>query len=69
MGKGGAVYGLPIATDKSADQQEQRGLRLMKIGDQLIDDTEGIAGFDHDLRLGMERLLTCFVQIIEESLQ
>ena len=47
------VYRVPVATYKSAHQQQQCGLRLVEIGDELVHDVERIAGFDHDLRLCM----------------
>ena len=69
MTKGIVINRVPIAADKRAHQQQQSRLRLVEIGDQLIHDMECITGFDHDLRLGMERLLTRLIQIIKESLQ
>ena len=69
MTKGIVIDRVPIAADKRAHQQQQGRLRLVEIGDQLIYDMESITGFDHDLGLGMERLLTRLIQIIEYRLQ
>ena len=68
MGEGVVVDRAPVSADKSADEQQQGRLRLVEIGDELIDDMEGIAGFDHDLRLGMQGRLSDRVQIIEDGL-
>ena len=63
------VYGFPIAADEGADEQQEGRLRLVKIRNQLVHDAEGVAGFDHDLRGGMEGLLTGGLQVINDRLQ
>ena len=41
----------------------------MEIGDELIHNVEGVSGFDHDLRLGVKRVLTCRIEVVEDGLQ
>ena len=69
MGKGVVVDGMPIAADERADEQKEGRLRLVEISDQLVHDVEGVAGFDHDLGLGMERLLMRSIEVVEDGLQ
>ena len=69
MGEGVVIDRAPVTADKSADEQQQGRLRLMEIGNEFIDDAEGITGLDHDLRLGMQGRLSGRVQIIENRLQ
>ena len=69
MGEGVVIDRVPIAADKSTDQQQEGRLRLVEIGDQLIHHMERIAGFDHDLCLGVQRLLSRFRQIIHYRFQ
>ena len=60
---------VPIASNEGTYQKQECRLWLVKIGDQLIYQTESISGFDHDLGLGMERLLVRSIQIVEDGLQ
>ena len=69
MGKGVVVDGMPIAADERADEQKEGRLRLVEISDQLIHNVEGVAGFDHNLGLGMERLLMRSIEVVEDGLQ
>ena len=69
MGEGVVVDGMPIAADKRADEQEEGRLRLVEISNQLVHDMEGIAGFDHDLGLGVECLLMRSIEVVEDGLQ
>ena len=41
----------------------------MKIGNQLVHYMKLISGFDHDLRLGVKRVLTCRIEVVEDGLQ
>ena len=41
----------------------------MEIGNQLIYHVESISRFDHDLRLSMQCILLCMIQVIHYSLQ
>ena len=65
MGEGVVVDRAPVSADKSADEQQQGRLRLVEIGDELIYNMEGIAGFDHDLSLGMQGRVSGGVPIVE----
>ena len=69
MGEGIVVDGMPIAADKRADEQKEGRLRLVEISDQLVHDVEGVARLDHDLRLGVERLLMRSIEVVEDGLQ
>ena len=69
MGEGVVVDGAPIALDEGTDEEEKGGLRLVEIGDELIDYVEFIAGFDHDLRLSMQSILPSLIQIIQNGLE
>ena len=69
VGKGIVIDRAPVSAHKRADQQKQGGLRLVEIRDELIHYMERISGFDHDLRLRMQGLLTGGIQIIQNSLQ
>ena len=53
MGEGIVIDGMPISADEGADKEQERRLRLMEIGDELIDYMEGVTGFNHDLCLGV----------------
>ena len=63
------VYRAPVSTHKRTHEQQQSGLRLMKISNQLVYHMEGISWFDHYLRGGMKRVLSCLVQVVQYSLQ
>ena len=69
VAQGVIVDSAPIATDKSADEQQECGLRLVEIGDELIHDMERVSGFDHDLCRGMERILPRRIKVVEDGLQ
>ena len=69
MGEGVVIDGAPIALDEGTDEEKESGLRLVEIGDELIDYVEFIAGFDHDLRGRMEGVLPCLIQIIQNGLE
>ncbi len=46
----------PTVADKGADEQQQRGLRLVEIGDEMGDDFVLVARHDDDLRAGGEHV-------------
>ena len=48
MSQGIVVDRFPVATDEGTDKQQEGRLRLVEVGDELIDDMERITGFDHD---------------------
>ena len=68
MGEGIVVDGMPIAADECADEQKEGRLRLVEISDQLVHNVEGVAGFDHNLGLGMEHILSGCIHPFEQGL-
>ena len=60
---------MPISSDKGAYQEQQGGLRLVEIRDQLVYDMKTITGFDHYLRLCMQGVLSCSIHPVEKGLQ
>ena len=68
MGEGIIVYRAPVSTHKRTHEQQQSGLRLMKISNQLVHHMEGISWFDHYLRRSMKRVLFCALQVVQYSL-
>ena len=68
MGEGVVIDRVPIATDKSTDQQQEGRLRLVEIGDQLIHHMELVTRLDHDLCFRMKGLLLGRFQIVQDRL-
>ena len=69
MGKGIIVDRTPVAVDKGGDQQDERAFGLMEIGDHAVDNLEGIARRDDDLRGGDQLRGFAAVEIVEDVLQ
>ena len=55
VGKGIVVHPSPVAMQECAHEKEERGLRLVEIRDEHLDDVIPIAWHDDDLCGGMER--------------
>ena len=56
MGKGIIVDLTPVTFDKSADQQQERRLRLMEISNKHLDYLVVVAWHDNNLRAAMQDL-------------
>ena len=66
MRKSIVVYPLPILAHESTHQKQERGLRLVEVGYQLLHHAESIAGLNHNLRLRMKRVLVRLVKVMEQ---
>ena len=66
MGQRIVVDLVPVALDECADEQEQRRLRLVEVGDELVHDLVGVARCDDDLRATVEHVEFCRVEPVEQ---
>lgn len=63
--EGVLVDASPIASDEGTDEQQQRRLGLMEIGDEVTDDFVLVARHDDDLRGRGERVELMAVEPVE----
>ncbi len=66
--QGIVVDSVPIAAHKGAYQQKQGRFGLVEVGNQLVYDMERVARLNHNLRLGMERVLPRGVEVVQQRL-
>ena len=68
MGEGIVVNRAPVAVHESRDEQQQRALRLVEVGDHHPHDVVFVSGSYDDLRTGVQCFHVVTVQIIEYML-
>ena len=69
MAEGVVVDGVPVSVHERRDEQKQGGFGLVEVRDKDVHDAEGVSRADHDLRFGMQGVLTGGIKVIEDSLQ
>ena len=69
MSQGVVVNLVPVAMDEGTDQQQQRGLRLMEIGDEHLDNLIVVARRNDNLRGAVENRQLIAKHPVEQSLQ
>ena len=65
MVEGILVDASPVVADEGTDEQKQRRVRLVEIGDEVGDDLVFVARHDDDLRRGRERVELVAVEPVE----
>ena len=66
MGECPVVDAVPVVTDESSDEQEERAVGLVEVRHHTTDDTVAVAGGDDDTRGEDERVLSLRIEIAEE---
>ena len=65
VGEGIVVNRAPVAVHESRDEQQQRALRLVEVGDHHPHDVVFVSGSYDDLRTGVQGCQSVTVQIIQ----
>ena len=69
VSEGVVVDLVPVALDEGADEEEQRGLGLVEVGDKHLDDMIVVAWGNDDLRAAMKHLQPPGIHPIRQRLQ
>ena len=69
MSKGVVVDLMPVAMNKSTHQEEERGLRLMEVGDEHLYYLIVIAWGDDNLSAGVEDLQVMCIHPVSQGLK